>query len=444
MQVTPAGTELSPLAAASAAAVVRIIAGNLAGIPVGQLIPATVVNVSDGSATLEVQGQLVTVRPAGGLQPGTALAARIPNGAAPAIELTARGAPEAPNASPIAVPRVVLVDVLSIQPDGRSLVRIDNGETALASGEGLALGGRFVMQIEQTPTGLVLRPPTDSPGLPKIVASAVLRAARPPDLGAALAPLLAELTAVQHADSRISTAMRDAAEAAREVVRSFVDSNGRPPEDAQLKKLVDDGGLHYEAKLARQEPRDIDPSLARSDLKGALLQLLAAARDIGSSDALPMTQVALNGIEAQQAANVLAQADGTPYVLQVPFPDGGQWRTLNLAIEREAGRNTGDERSRGDFRLLMHVPLTELGETWIDAGLAGDQFRAIIYLDKSEVCDRVRQQLPELRSELRTGSFTEVLLDVRAARELPAPQRQLSAAMKAGRPDSLSVLDVRV
>jgi hypothetical protein len=31
----------------------------------------------------------------------------------------------------------------------------------------------------------------------------------------------------------------------------------------------------------------------------------------------------------------------------------------------------------------MHVPLTDLGETWIDAGLAGDKFRATIYLDRA-------------------------------------------------------------
>ena len=38
----------------------------------------------------------------------------------------------------------------------------------------------------------------------------------------------------------------------------------------------------------------------------------------------------------------------------------------------------------------VHVPLTDLGETWIDAGLAGDKFRATIYLDNPAVRDRVR------------------------------------------------------
>ena len=50
---------------------------------------------------------------------------------------------------------------------------------------------------------------------------------------------------------------------------------------------------------------------------------------------LPAAKATLDGIEQQQASNVLSQQSGGPLVLQVPFPDGPHWRTLHLAIEPE-------------------------------------------------------------------------------------------------------------
>jgi hypothetical protein len=129
--------------------------------------------------------------------------------------------------------------------------------------------------------------------------------------------------------------------------------------------------------------------------------------------------------------------------VQVPFPDGGQWRTLHLSLEPQNRPDRPDAERAGRFRVFMHVPLADLGETWIDAGLAGDKFRATIYLDRTAVRDRVRAALPELGAELRADGFSEVLLDVRSAADLPERRRREAAAMQAGRPESVSVLDVR-
>jgi hypothetical protein len=129
--------------------------------------------------------------------------------------------------------------------------------------------------------------------------------------------------------------------------------------------------------------------------------------------------------------------------VQVPFPDGGEWRTLHLSLEPQNQPGRPDAERAGRFRVFMHVPLNDLGETWIDAGLAGDQFRATIYLDRAPVRDRVRAALPELATELRTDGFSEVLLDVRAAADLPDRHRREAAALQTGRPESVSVLDVR-
>ncbi|MDB5311710.1 MAG: flagellar hook-length control protein FliK [Gemmataceae bacterium] len=434
---------------------VRILAGQLPAVPAGELLRATVARVSPGEAVLTVNGQALTVRPAAGLQPGAAILVRVPGGAAPSsLELVGR----AP--TPAVQPAATSPPTTPTQPaeaGGQIRVLVNGQHEVAVSTTPLMPGGRYVLQVEQTPTGLVLRPPPDSPSLAADVATAVLRGSRPADLGAALKPLLAELAALQQ---ERTGPVGQAAASVREAVRAFLPADDRPPNPTQLQNLVENGGLHYEAKLARQatgptgDGGDAPPpppghsATASSnptsgpDLKESLLRLLHAAQEIGTAAALPAAQAALNGVESQQAANVVAQAQGTPYVLQVPFPDGGQWRTLNLAVEPERNGRSGSGPGSG-FRLLMHVPLAGLGETWIDAGLSENRFRAVLYLDNAAARDRVRAELPDLRTELLTGGFSEALLDVRPADALPTRRRMQAAAMQAGRPAGVSVLDVR-
>jgi hypothetical protein len=319
-----------------------------------------------------------------------------------------------------------------------------------------------------------LKPPADGPKLTAEVATAILRTPAP-DLAATIRPLQTELAKLaappeSHAQPPVPAAVREAAVAVRDLLSTFVPDEPRPLKPAELQQLVENGGLHYEAKLARivapEEPpsapaaeeatrasapatsRDATPQARElaPDLKGDLLRLLQAAQDLGGSaraTVVPAAQAALSGIESQQAANALAQSANAPYAVQVPFPDGGQWRTLHLSLEPQNQPGRPDAERAGRFRVFMHVPLNDLGETWIDAGLAGDQFRATIYLDRAPVRDRVRAALPELATELRTDGFSEVLLDVRAAADLPDRHRREAAALQTGRPESVSVLDVR-
>lgn len=180
-----------------------------------------------------------------------------------------------------------------------------------------------------------------------------------------------------------------------------------------------------------------------SDLKGDLLKLLRAANDIGNSVRVPAAEAALHTIESQQAANALAQANGTAFHLQIPFPDGDQWRTVKLALEPERRADSDPRDPASRFRVFMHVPLSELGETYIEAGLSGTSFRATIYLDAPGVRARVGNELESLRAELEAEGFAEVLLDVRAASDLPDRQRRAAGELRAGRSDGTSVLDVR-
>jgi hypothetical protein len=494
MQIAAADNVRPNLAQTVSAVSVRVLSGNLAAIPTGTLVRANVLQVTQGQAVIAVNGQTVTVSAAGSLQPGPILLVRNPGAQNTTLNVIPPSAQAAANpgagvdgtsASPGQIAQTALtitaslataqpapslpvqltqVNVLAVFPDGQLRIEIAGQEETATSTEKLAAGQRYVLQVEETPTGLTLSSVPDSPELPSLVASAVLRASVPPDLAAVLTPLLAELAHLEGStapgDSFASA--QQAAATVRDTVRAFLPDESRPLNARELQTLVEDGGLHYEAKLARladsaadQGSRgDIPPSsngdgASRAapsnnpDLKESLLRLLQAAQELGGRLQAPAAQAALEGIEAQQAANVLAQTQQTPYIIQIPFPDGEKWRTLHLAIEADGGGQQSDSREDGAFRMLMHVPLTDLGETWIEAGVSGCLFRAVFYLSQSTMRQQVRAELPALREELIAEGFREVLLDVRAAADLPRRQHTLADAMRFGRSGGDSVLDMR-
>jgi len=130
-------------------------------------------------------------------------------------------------------------------------------------------------------------------------------------------------------------------------------------------------------------------------------------------------------------------------VYQIPFPDGPHWRTLGLGIEPDRNSEPDSNGKASGFRVMMHVPLTTLGETWIDASAESNRLRAVLYVSDAEARDRVRAELPELRSELQAGGFAEVLLDVRPAVDLTESQRRKANAIREGVPEHGGLLDVR-
>jgi|GEM_PF-2450349 len=603
--------QLNVLAAAQLAAAptgapgvpARVVAGDLARVPVGELLEATVTASTPRGATLTVNGQPLTVQlpPGAPLQQGAVLLLRVPPGAAtapnPTVELSVPASVSAPAAQPLPgaprgyaapeAPRTAVVDVLESLPDGRARVRIDGQEQVARPAEPLVPGERYVLQVQRSAAGTVLKPlPPDAPATAREVATAILRAPAA-DVGTALKPLRAELETLTAPPAKgepaAPPAVREAATAVRATLEALVPRPGRAPDAAQLQRIVENGGQLFEAKLARaaegapavptaakpelptpatvrtavpvptavpatatapalealaarpavptpdapalpapgnqpsapvapqpnvpakllealaarpappapdaapaplaapterpapavaeapkadarpqDAPRDpLAPAQTReaqtevraesraeardvaSDLKGDLLKLLRAANDIGTAVRVPAAEAALHTIESQQAANALAQANGTAFHLQIPFPDGDQWRTVRLALEpeRRADADPRDPASR--FRVFMHVPLSELGETYIEAGLSGGSFRATIYLDAPGVRARVGNELASLRAELEAEGFTEVLLDVRASSDLPDRQRRTAGELRAGRSDGTSVLDVR-
>jgi hypothetical protein len=252
----------------------------------------------------------------------------------------------------------------------------------------------------------------------------ILRQEKPPPLGESLPALRSEI------------ADKPQAAKVKAVLNAILPDSPRPTNAEELTALVKDGGQFLEAKLDRRAAGEAVNF--NRDLKAVLTELVSAAPQLVAA------RTTLDGIEYQQAANALGQQSTGAFVVPVPFPDGPTWRTLHMAVEPDGGggSDTPDQPSR--FRVLMHVPLTELGETYLDAGIDGDRLRAVLYLDAAATRDRVRPELTELESELKATGFSEVLLDVRPTSDLPDRRRRQASAMRTGRADATSVVDVRV
>lgn len=365
MQVIP--TTSSPLTAFAGQSPVtaRLVAGDLAQLPIGALLAATVTKLENNEATLSVAGKFLTIRTGLSLSLGDTLG-------------------------------------VTIAP---------NGQLEIA---------RPAASLPQTTT--VLASPKD-PALAAV--QTILRGDRPPQLGESL-PALRDQIVNQPAAAKVEV-----------VLNRMLPNEPRTMNAQELNELVRNGGQFLEAKLERRALGErID---FPRDLKAVLIELVASAPQLMAA------RTTLEGIEYQQAANALAQQSEGAFVVPIPFPDGPQWRTLHLAIEPDPSGPTRDE---GDgprpFRMFLHVPLTEIGETYVEAGVDGTHVRAVFYLESPTGQESLRAALPELEAELRGEGFDRAFLDVRPVGEFSDRRRQQADAMIAGRTDSQSVVDVRV
>lgn len=184
--------------------------------------------------------------------------------------------------------------------------------------------------------------------------------------------------------------------------------------------------------------------MSRGDVKGLLLralQELGAAKLTDST--VPLTQH-LQAVEAQQATNLLAFAHGAPVQFQVPlFLGPGQSSTMMLGVSPDEEGKVGPDQKSTGHNIMMHLELSELGETRIDAHLTPTAVRAIFYIENSTGRAIVQDELPVLREALNGLGFHDVLLAVRSTEELPIRKQRDFAALSQGLPSSGSLLDVK-
>lgn len=244
------------------------------------------------------------------------------------------------------------------------------------------------------------------------------------------------------------------------------------PTADRVARLVEDGGLHYEAKLARLEGTQQPEALARQDWKGLILQVqqeLAGETQAAPRSAPEPTPGAasrpehppaspaagtslgslidqqLHHLENRQALNVLAQWHGSPFVLEIPLVIRQALTTAHLAIEPDTRGDAGEPGDRqSGHNLLFQMDLDHFGQTKIEAWVAGGALRVNFFVEHPPAVDEVRAELPALRQTLQALGFRDVLLAADPLSRLSQEKRQKFDEVRAGVPADIHLLDVEV
>jgi hypothetical protein len=224
-------------------------------------------------------------------------------------------------------------------------------------------------------------------------------------------------------------------------------AGGTPPTPEKLEVLARDGGLFYEAKLFDAAANDGEQLLeiADHDLKGLLLSALQESKARAFSTGLQSALSAqLDNLETQQAVNLLAQLDGGAIQMQIPFFSGARFSTAALAVEPDGHSPEGrTEKRKGGYSLLFMLDLEDFGRTRIDAHIDHKELRAVFFVDAERSLQLIRQELPDFRETLMAFGYHDVLLAAKPLRDLPRDKQEKFAALAAGAPPSIHLLDLK-
>ena len=257
---------------------------------------------------------------------------------------------------PLAVGQEVEAEIVDELEDGLVLVHLAGAFLTAEASDALPLGERFAARVEQLQPQVVLKvlvetgekDESEDGSTVQTEAAKLLRAAIPHHTSAAES--LSELT--QELASFVEYFPQESLSPnlikLQNLIKTMLPEQG-PPTAAQLAAFIRDSGLQYESKLlhaVESSPQDL-LRVAEEDLKGMLLQsLLNHGADEFESIASSITHH-LEHIESQQAVNILAQAKGEPYQVQIPFFTAQGLTTAFLSIESETG-DQGEKAKRGE------------------------------------------------------------------------------------------------
>lgn len=422
----------------------------------GEQLKARVVEIIGADAILDLKGARVMVDALPGLRAGAELSVRVAS-LSPQLLLEVSTFPRTP-LPPLALGQEVTAQVLEDLSDGRVLVRLHGALLEATTQESLPPGKELTVRVEQLQPHLVLRilkPAQDQVALeaaPELEAEAtrILRATLPHQAAVSdslnlLRQELARATAAPTQEVSPSLATLHA------LLQELLPDDG-PPSAERLAAFVRDGGLQYEAKLLRlaTDAPEGPVRVADQDVKGLLLRILGEGETtLLRSETRAALMQHLSHIETQQALNVLAQLQGGPYQLQIPFLSAQGLSTAMLSIEadegrqEEAGKRGKTHRGQG-YNVLFLLDLEGFGQTRIDAHLSTKTLRVIFYVDQPQALALLQAELPGFRETLQSLGYEEVLLAAKPLAQLPAEKRPKFEALAVGVPATVSLLDVKV
>ncbi len=300
--------------------------------------------------------------------------------------------------------------VLSRLPSGDFLLDVGGRQLAAPLPEGIREGEKLLLRVEESPQGthqarvlerlqnLISRPPSRLP------------------LADSLGLLSRQLKALLAGGDGSSAIHRLASQ-----VEGMIGGDD-PPTPRRIAGLIEEGGLQYEAKLARivseGRPQSLGP-LLQNDLKALLLRVQSEIR-LQPELSQPWSQLAqsidrqLNHIETLQSANLAAQGQSASFQLEIPFLAGGHLSTVELFIQPDGGQSDGSaQQSEKGFNLLFLMDLKGLGRTRVDAYLSGNSLRAVISIQQDRVLGILESLLPRLEKSLQQAGFPQTQLGVR-------------------------------
>ena len=333
---------------------------------------------------------------------------------------------------------------------GAYLIRVGGTLIEASTAESFSIGSKVLARLESTAQGTVLTVDPPDQVSPGEIASAILRDMSPrqpfgdvlQQLNQAIPRLLASATG-----DPVATTNLEVLQSSLERILGPTQSS---PEPEHLAQFVQDGGLHYEAKLGRLSGNEAVPQqvkqMAAGDLKGQLLNVLATMKGISAGDSethpIELVRQAVSEIETQQALNLVAKSEGEPYQIQVPLATQGTNSTLQLSIDPDTSGQSSSHSQSNDFNLMMHLDFTELGDTWVDARIAGQNVRAVLYVESEPGRQAARADLSTLNQSLQELGFGNIMLDVRSTSEMPTGSAAARFnALDAGMPASISLID---
>jgi len=236
-----------------------------------------------------------------------------------------------------------------------------------------------------------------------------------------------------------------------EKLRSFIADildNQRPLNPERLMQFVRDSGLHYESKLFRaviENSPDL-AAIADSDLKGLLLGALQNLERSAIWDE-PRRAISsqLDHLEIQQAVNLLAQLEGQPLQIRVPFFTGAEFIDVALSVERDGnGQSRDSGKSSRRYVIMFLLDLENFGRTRIEAHLQGQDLRVSFYVDRDDSVVLLKRALPGFALTLKAMGYREVLLATSTAKGMPKEQQHRFEALALGLPLNVHLLNVRV
>lgn len=230
--------------------------------------------------------------------------------------------------------------------------------------------------------------------------------------------------------------------------RPVLDSS-KPPDSGLIKKMISDGGQHYEPKLAASAMAgqiSTMRQLARQDLKALLIRLIGKLEqtpgNIETQKLYSLLGQTLTGIESAQASSLLTQLHGNGLRFEIPFALPQQPATLYLSINPDQHGQTDHGKKRG-YGVLFLLDLKATGKIRVDAYLQAKVFRSTIYLEQATTLNFFKKSESLLQNRLQAMGFDSVRLDFKTTSLLKPEKREAFEDLSTGVPRTVNLLDTR-